>query len=83
MSLHANRPTVLRMRQPAAWKVLQLSVVMLWNAAVQSSARWMEQMHAAGLCCMQVLVYAAPGDILEPVLFWLLLPDSCTPSAIH
>jgi hypothetical protein len=28
--------TVLHLRLPAAWKILQLSVVMLWNAAVQS-----------------------------------------------
>jgi hypothetical protein len=27
---------VLHLRLPAAWKILQLSVVMLWNAAVQS-----------------------------------------------
>ncbi|WIA12059.1 hypothetical protein OEZ85_012136 [Tetradesmus obliquus] len=29
--------TVLHLRLPAAWKILQLSVVMLWNAAVQSA----------------------------------------------
>lgn len=28
--------TVLKLQLPAAWKSLQLSVVMLWNAAVQS-----------------------------------------------
>jgi hypothetical protein len=28
--------TLLQLRLPAAWKSMQLSVVMLWNAAVQS-----------------------------------------------
>lgn len=28
--------TMLRLRLPAAWKSMQLSVVMLWNAAVRS-----------------------------------------------
>lgn len=30
--------TLLQLRLPAAWKSIQLSVVMLWNAAVQSGA---------------------------------------------
>lgn len=30
--------TSLRLRIPASWKSVQLSVVMLWNAAVQSGA---------------------------------------------
>lgn len=30
--------TLLQLRLPAAWKSMQLSVVMLWNAAVQSGA---------------------------------------------
>lgn len=31
--------TLLQLRLPAAWKSMQLSVVMLWNAAVQSGGR--------------------------------------------
>jgi hypothetical protein len=31
--------TSLRLRIPLAWKSVQLSVVMLWNAAVQSGGR--------------------------------------------
>jgi hypothetical protein len=32
--------TLLQLRLPAAWKSMQLSVVMLWNAAVQSGMIW-------------------------------------------
>jgi hypothetical protein len=30
--------SMLQLRLPAAWKSMQLSVVMLWNAAVRSGA---------------------------------------------
>lgn len=44
--------TVLRLRLPAAWKILQLSVVMLWNAAVQSGKAHGAAHSSGGVVCM-------------------------------
>lgn len=41
--------TVLNLRLPAAWKILQLSVVMLWNAGVQSGGHLLAHGHACVL----------------------------------
>ncbi|KAF8071180.1 hypothetical protein HT031_001262 [Scenedesmus sp. PABB004] len=41
--------TLLRLRLPAAWKTLQLAVVMLWNSAAQSASVERHQV-ASGVC---------------------------------
>lgn len=59
--------TLLQLRLPAAWKSMQLSVVMLWNSAVQSGeghARPLRQLSDYSLLfllCLGLSLQLGPG----------------------